>query len=296
MKISLTIILTFLGMLSLHAQNISDSALFSQLKEGKKGAVVAVHIGTDDASVSAHTIDVFNEQLQKEFPQQAFFSVVTSNASLSRQLTELAKDGFTHLLIQPSFIVDDVEMTVLRQEVIQIRSEFMDIRIGEPLLSSEEDCQTIIKAISQKYGGKNANLLLGEGSSYMTQAFNSPYTFIQYAISSPSMLKMLKGDWYVATLNGYPTLQNAIERMQANKEKKVNIITLHFSPSSTIQNEVAETMKSQILPAGFKATATHQSLGELPEVIDVFMEHARYAATHRSLSPIEEKFSHSYHY
>ena len=274
MKISLTIILSFLGMLSLHAQNISDAALFSQLKEGEKGAVVAVHIGTDDASVSAHTIDVFNEQLQKEFPQQAFFSVVTSNASLSRQLTELAKDGFTHLLIQPSFIVDDVEMTV----------------------SSEEDCQTIVKAISQKYGGKNANLLLGEGSSYMTQAFNSPYTFIQYAISSPSMLKTLKGDWYVATLNGYPTLQNAIERMQANKEKKVNIITLHFSPSSTIQNEVAETMKSQILPAGFKATATHQSLGELPEVIDVFMEHARYAATHRSLSPIEEKFSHSYHY
>ena len=55
MKISLTIILSFLGMLSLHAQNISDAALFSQLKEGEKGAVVAVHIGTDDASVSAHT-------------------------------------------------------------------------------------------------------------------------------------------------------------------------------------------------------------------------------------------------
>ena len=315
-KILNIILLSVLGMLTLHAQNISirpnaeadtgstsgtasiislsddtDTPLFSQLKEGEKGAVLAVHIGTDDSNVSARTIEPFNARLQNEFPEQAFFSVSTSTESLSRLLNELAKDGFTHLLIQASFIVDDVEMSALRQEVNQLRSEFMDIRIGEPLLSREDDCQTIVKAISHAYGTKNANLLLGEGTSLMTQAFNSPYTFIQYAISSPSMLKQLKGNWYVATLHGYPTLHNAIERMQADKQKRVNVITLLFADSSTIRNEVSETINQQLGAAGFKTSASLHSLGELPEVIDTFIQHARHSATHRSVSPVEEKFS-----
>ena len=314
-KILIIILLSVLGMLNLHAQNVSirpydeatssasgtaslssqsddtDIPLFSQLKEGEKGAVLAVHIGTDDSNVSAHTIDVLNEKLKNEFPEQAFFSVSTATESLSRLLNELAKDGFTHLLIQPSFIVDDVEMSALRQEVRQLYSEFMEIRIGEPLLSSEDDCQTIVKVISKAYGTKNANLLIGEGTSLMTQAFNSPYTFIQYAISSPSMLKQLKGNWYVATLYGYPTLHNAIERMQADKLKRVNIITLLFADSSTIRNEVSETINQQLAAAGFKTSTSLHSLGELPEVIDTFIEHARHAATHRSVSPVEEKYS-----
>ena len=314
-KILIIILLSVLGMLNLHAQNVSirpydeatssasgtaslssqsddtDIPLFSQLKEGEKGAVLAVHIGTDDSNVSARTIDVLNEKLKNEFPEQAFFSVSTATESLSRLLNELAKDDFTHLLIQPSFIVDDVEMSALRQEVRQLYSEFMEIRIGEPLLSSEDDCQTIVKVISKAYGAKNANLLIGEGTSLMTQAFNSPYTFIQYAISSPSMLKQLKGNWYVATLYGYPTIHNAIERMQADKLKRVNIITLLFADSSTIRNEVSETINQQLAAAGFKTSTSLHSLGELPEVIDTFIEHARHAATHRSVSPVEEKYS-----
>lgn len=292
-KILYIILFLLLGMHTLHAQNISDDAdrpLFSQLKEGEKGAVLAVHIGTDNDDVAARTIVPFNNRLQNEFPDQAFFTVNTSTQSLSRQLISLTKDGYTHLLIQPSYMVDDVEMSALRQEVNQIRSEFMDIRIGEPLLSSEDDCQRVIKAISQNYGSKNANLLIGEGTSRMTQAFNSPYTFIQYAISTPSMLKQLKGDWYVATLHGYPTLHNAIERMQADKQKRVNIITLIFAHTATIHNEVSEAINQQLSTAGFKTSPSLHSLGELPEVIDLFIQHALHAATHTSSLPIEEIF------
>ncbi len=59
-------------------------------------------------------------------------------------MDKLIADGYTHLIIQPTNIIEGIEMEALRKEVDLYRAKFKDIRLGNALLYTPDDYQSTV--------------------------------------------------------------------------------------------------------------------------------------------------------
>ena len=65
---------------------------------------------------------------------------------------ELRDQGFTHVIIQPTIIIEGVEMEAIRKEAEQRKGLFKDLRVGNPLLYDDTDYEAVMKAVSSPSG------------------------------------------------------------------------------------------------------------------------------------------------
>ncbi|MEG1182672.1 sirohydrochlorin cobaltochelatase, partial [Cetobacterium sp.] len=132
-------------------------------KNMKKGAIVVAHFGTTHQDTKEKTIDIINKKMSKEFEKLDFFQVYTSriinrilakrsveNLNTSQMLEALKNQGYKHVIIQPTYIINGTEMEALKREVEQYSDYFEDIRVGTPLLTSTEDYFEVIKVIFEE--------------------------------------------------------------------------------------------------------------------------------------------------
>ena len=129
-----------------------EQDLFETMREGDKAAIVAVHQGAEDAQ-SRLSIDRFNTRLRKAYPNYTFYEAWTSRRLIQKMsvngvsyvptpdelFNQLHKEGYTHVLIQSSNIVNGADMQFLRHTVEAIQPRFKHMRLGEPLLTDETD-------------------------------------------------------------------------------------------------------------------------------------------------------------
>ena len=143
-----------LGGLSLQAGNkiFETDSLFAAMAPGDKGAILVVHFGTTHDDTRRVTLDAINKRIASAYPnlevRQAYSSRIVRKRLAARgieiptpgeALKELAREGFTHLLVVSTTIVDGVEMESLSYEVAHQQSHFKKIRLVTPLLFYESD-------------------------------------------------------------------------------------------------------------------------------------------------------------
>ncbi|MBO5025083.1 MAG: sirohydrochlorin cobaltochelatase [Bacteroidaceae bacterium] len=298
-KILLSILLSILSLMlvcpiSAQTERIEQD-IFENLREGDKAVVVAIHFGTSHSDTRRNTIDKFNDRLRKEFPECDFREAWTSRIIVrkmaqqgeriyvpSELFTELQREGYTHVLIQSSNIIEGTEMENLRAEIETVKKDFKAIRMGEPLLSSSEDYEKAILAVAAFYGNeKTANVLVCHGTQGNR---NSSYTMLDYVLRDKEY-----DNWFVGTIEGYPSYDNLVKNMKRNKVKKVNLIPFMFVAGDHAKNDIALEWKENLHKTGFKVDVTLHSIGELDGILDIFMHHAREAQKYRTYSPRERK-------
>lgn len=274
---------------------VMQQDMFADMKEHDKAVVVAVHYGTTNVALRQSTIDKFNARLRSEFPDCDFRQAWTSRSVIRdldargevvytpvRLLRELRDLGYTHVLIQSSEVINGVEMQHLRTEFLNAKKWFKQIRLGEPLLTDLNDFEMAILATASAYGEeKKGNVLVCQGTK---GALNSCYTMIDYMLRDKGL-----DNWYVTTIDGYPNMESLKRELKARREKKINLIPFFFAADDRIVEDVAAKMKTDLQNAGHKVEVLHKSLGESDEILDRYMEHARFARQYRTLTPTEIK-------
>ena len=274
---------------------VMQQDMFADMGPDDKAVVVAVHCGSTDADVRKDAIEKFNARLRNEFPNCDFRQAWTSRQivrELGAQgevmftpvqlLNELSVLGYTHVLIQSSDMTDGVEMQHLRSEVQAATRKFKHIRVGEPLLHSVKDYEMMILATAAAYGKeKEANVLVCYASK---GALDTSYTMLDYMLRDRGM-----DNWYVTTIGGYPDLENLKNELKQRKDKKINLIPCVFLAGEHVRADVVEKMKDDLKDSKFKVSVTMHSLGESNEILDRYMEHARFARQYRTLTPTEIK-------
>lgn len=290
----LCMILVLTSPVSAQTERIEQD-MFENLREGDKAVVVAVHFGTTYDDTRKNTIDKFNFRLRKEFPYCDFREAWTSRIIVRKMaqrgeriavpaelFAELHREGYTHVLVQSSNIIEGTEMENLRAEIDAAGKYFKSIRVGEPLFSSPEDYEKVILAIAAFYGNeKTANVLVCHGSQ---GSRNSSYTMLDYMLRDKDY-----SNWFVGTIEGFPSYDNLVRNMKKSKVKKVNLIPCMFVAGDHAKNDIAVDWKENLHKAGFKVDVTLHSLGELDGILDIFMRHARDAKMYRTYSPKERK-------
>ena len=65
---------------------------------------------------------------------------------------DFAADGYTHIIVQGTNVIDGIEAEVLRNDAKLMTPFSKEIRVGRPLLYSVDDCQNVVGILINRYG------------------------------------------------------------------------------------------------------------------------------------------------
>lgn len=256
---------------------------FNQLA-GKKVAILMVHFGTTFDDTRALTIDAINEKARQSFPdakvEEAYTSRIIINRlkkrGISKQtpqeaLLRLAADGYTHIVVQGTNVIDGIEAEVLRNEAEKMAPFFEEIRVGRPLLYSVEDCEKVTAILSARYQNSTAKngavVLIGHGTSTPANAMYSQIDYMFTANGHPNI--------HVATVEGYPTCETVTARLKEARNKNVTLVPFMFVAGDHARNDIDGEWREQLSDAGFSVSTILEGLGQIPEIQDIYIEHVK---------------------
>ena len=250
-----------------------------------------VHFGTTYDDTRVLTIDAINTRMETAFPGVEFREAWTSRIILRKlksrgveklnpteALIRLHEDGYTHILIQSTNVIEGTEMKELRREVESLSLNFKDIRVGNPLLYAPEDYKIVVEAITGainqafKDGQK---VLVGHGTPDPATA---SYAMFDYMLKAEGHT-----DYHVGTVEGYPTYTDALHLLKARKSRTVTLAPLMFVAGDHVRNDIAGEWKEQLEKEGYRVNLYLKGLGENPTVQELFVRHARFAAGHKAV-------------
>lgn len=143
-------------------------------------------------------------------------------------MLKLRSEGYTHLIVQSTNIIDGVEMESLLRDVESALPFFKEIRVGTPLLYSIEDAEKVADILGNRYNvpaqGKKAAkenfVLVGHGTYTPATAI---YSQMDYMLKAGGLT-----NFHVGTIEGYPTFDTMLAQLKAGKAKRVTLIPFMF--------------------------------------------------------------------
>lgn len=292
----LTSMLTF-PCLASEEGNFVQSDLFGGMGPADKGAVLMVHFGTTYDDTRALTIDAINRKAGATFGPGIPVREAYTSRTIIRKLKErgtlklnplqalqaLKKEGYTHILVQSTNIIDGVEMESLRRDVESIAGEFKDIRVGAPLLYSVDDYEKVARILTsgEVAARPGAKILVGHGTYTPSTA---TYAMMDYLLKSKGHM-----EYMVGTIEGYPAFDDMLAQLQASGLKEATLIPFMFVAGDHANNDIAVDWKEQLEQLGFRVQVMMKGLGQYPEIQDLFISHARFIASHKMVNIMDKK-------
>lgn len=239
---------------------------------GDKAAILIVHFGTTYPDTEKKTIQRVNEAVKKRFSdfevREAYSSRIVAKILNSKgikkenptqALERLYKEGYTHVVVQSTFMIEGVETEALREECRRFESKFKDIRCSNPILYFPEDYYTLTNIISKSSPTKEYTLFIGHGSYDPATA--------QYSMLSSIFRDSDKPYWFVTTIEGYPNLDITLKEIaNSNFDKTKDSLTLQplmFVAGDHAQNDIGDEMRELLISKGYKIKTNIVGLGEL---------------------------------
>lgn len=304
MRKTFSIILMFLCV-SIHAQELSsfvESNLLTSLQKDDKAALLMVHFGTTYNDTRSKTIDAINKKAKAMFPQLEVRESYTSRIIMRRlkargiqkespleAMLRLRAEGYTHLIVQSTNIIDGVEMESLRKDVESVKPFFKEIRVGNPLMYSTDDALQVVDILTKRIpaNAKKREHVLFVGHGTVTPA-TAIYSEIDYMLKAEG-----HPNYHVGTIEGYPTFDNAVQMLKAAKAKSVTLAPLMFVAGDHAKNDISQEWKENLEKEGFQVELHIEGLGEIPEIQDIYLSHIQFLMQHRVRGIMEKKAAYS---
>lgn len=273
-----------------------DSDIFKTMGANDKIAILMVHFGTTHDDTRTLTIEAINKKVAKAFPGIEVREAYTSRMIMRRlkekgivklnpveAMNKLIADGYTHLIIQPTNIIEGIEMEALREEVALYQNKFKDIRLGNALLYTPDDYKATVKALAASLRGKaKGNCIFVCHGTY--HPANSSYGMLDYVMKAQG-----HKNYHVGTIEGYPTMDDVIRELEANKAKEVTLVPFMFVAGDHAKNDIAGDWKEALEKKGYKVNVILEGLGQNEAIQDLFIRHAKFASTHKREDIIVKK-------
>lgn len=266
----------------------------------EKTAILAVSFGTCHEETRKRTIEAIERDLALEFPQMPFYRAWTSPRiinklkkagypvpTLKEALNQMLADGVAKVLVQPTYVINGIESDYMKECVCSFRDKFADIAFGTPLLTSEEDCLAVARAMEEEFSRlpeHTALVLMGHGTEHQA---NHVYTHFQELCRS-----LGRQNFFIGTVEAAPTIEDITKTLMQTNYRNVVLAPFMIVAGDHAANDMAgedpDSWKSILLSQGFSVTPILKGLGEYPAVRSIFLRHAREA-----FSALNAKATHS---
>lgn len=253
----------------------------------KKKAILSVSFGTKDKDLEQKTIGTLEKEYQEVLPNQTVYRAITNEAlikimkhedgvepvyAVREVLARMVLDEVTKVYVQPAYLLHGTEYEELKEMVFSHKADFIEVKCGEPLLSSQEDLENVAKAIMSDYEGlgeDEAVCFVGHGSEHYTNAI---YCAIDYALKDQGYPNA-----HIATFNAYPKIDKVINHLKKTDTKKVHIAPFMFvageSAMEGVCGDAEDSMATKLRNAGFEVIPHRVCLGENPKIREIFKNH-----------------------
>lgn len=244
-------------------------------------SLLMVHFGTTYDDTRQKTINAINEKARKEFPDMIVREAYTSRIVMNRlakqgirkdtpteALLRLRSEGVRTVKVQPSYVIDGIEMDRLRKEIEQVRPFFDSIWVSTPLLYSVEDAETVCEILVNRHPADNKKrehvLFIGHGTEGPATAL---YSQLDYMLRANGHV-----NFHVATIEGYPTQATALNQIKSMKGRKVTLVPLLFVAGDHANNDISVEWKEALEKEGLSVDVKLEGLGEVPEIQDLYIK------------------------
>ena len=249
--------------------------------QAEKAAILMVHFGTTEPAGRALSLETVNKDVKAAFPdmevRQAYASAIIRNIwdkrgehfySPQEALMQLRADGYEHVYVQSTTLMEGYEMTYLREAIAALQPFFKILKAGNPLLYSVEDCQQVLDILTQDAAEKNqAVVLVGHGTTHPSTAV--------YAMLQTMLQEREQANWFVSTIEGYPTQEMTLKSIQQHKLKKVLLRPLLLTAGDHARNDISKEWKSFFEEQGYDVSVRLQGLGEIQAIRNIYIQHIK---------------------
>ena len=253
-----------------------------------KKAILAVSFGTSYPDTLQRTIAGTEEMLRKTFPDWEVRRAFTSGMiirklqkrdgleidTVTQAMERLEAEGYTHVAVQSTHVMhgEEYEKMLSQLEPFRLR---LRIAVGMPLLHAQEDYEKTASALLEWLPPVEENealVLMGHGTEHFA---NSAYAQMEQVLREHS------DRVYLATVEGYPTLENVIARLEKRPEiRKIRLAPFMLVAGDHARNDMAgaeDSWASRLEAVGYRVSCVLRGLGECPAIRELFAEHCRRA-------------------
>ena len=252
--------------------------------------LLSVSFGTSYAETRVKTIDAIDARLATAFPDRAFYSAWTSPRIMAKVLAErgeqhdsldeafgrMSADGVDDLVVATMCLMQGGEMRKVEKAAREwAASGDRRVCVARPLMSSHADYEAAARAVAEEFacvGVDEAVLLMGHGSPHGS---NDLYLDVQEALR-----ELGKSAFFVATVEGSPTFDDALPLIEASGAKRVHLAPFMIVAGDHARNDMAggdDSWAARLEARGFEPVVAMKGLGEYPIIQQLAVDHARAA-------------------
>lgn len=253
--------------------------------------LLVVSFGTSYNDSRHLTIGAIEDAMEKAFPDYSVRRGFTSQIiidhvkdrdgvtidNVGEALDRAVANGVKTLVIQPTHLMNGLEYTDLVDEVAQYADAFDQVAIGQPLLTSQEDFQAVMTAITEATkdydDGKTAICFMGHGTEADS---NAVYAQMQALLAESGY-----ANYYVGTVEAEPSLDDVLASVEAGDYEKVVLMPLMIVAGDHANNDMAGdeegSWKTTFEAEGYEVECLLQGLGQLEAIQQLFVAHAQAA-------------------
>lgn len=250
--------------------------------------LLVVSFGTSYNDNRAATIGAVESAMETAFPDYAVRRGFTSNIiiehiqrrdgvvidDVAEALARAKANGVKNLLVQPTHLMNGYEYGDLVKELEACAGDFETVKIGAPLLTTDEDfaavAQAMVDAAAGYDDGKTAVCYMGHGSE---AAANGIYARMQQHLTGSG-----HDNFFVGTVEAEPTAEDLVKLVKAAGYEKVVLRPMMIVAGDHANNDMAgdgeDSWKSVFTAAGFQVTCEINGLGELEAIQQLLAAHA----------------------
>lgn len=255
----------------------------------EKKALLVVSFGTSFNETREKTIDAIEEDIRNAFPERELYRAWTSKiitAKLKERdntvidmpeeaLESMKANGITDVLIQPTFIIPGLEYDYLKEKTTNFRKDFRSIKIGKPLLCSDEDVREAAEVIAEEFGDLDDEALVLMGHGVFNEK-NGIYLELEKAINDTGRVKA-----FVGTVEAEPGLESVLDKVKTSGVKKAVLVPLLIVSGDHAINDMAgdgdESWASAFKREGIDVRCVLKGMGEYKGIREMIVRHAEEA-------------------
>ena len=225
--------------------------------------------------------------IRRCFTSQTIINIIKKKENIqidniTEALERAVAEGVNDLVVQPTHLMKGLEYDKLCCKLSEYAGSFENIAVGDPLLSSEDDftgvADALIEASADFENGNTALVFMGHGTE---AAANGIYGRMQNVLNGKG-----KADYYIATVEAEPSLDDVITAVNAGSYKRVVLRPLMLVAGNHAINDMSaaddpDSWYSRFTAEGYETVCIIEGLGQLPAVRNIYADHA-----HRTIASL----------
>lgn len=256
-------------------------------EEIMKKAILVVSFGTSYLDALKNSIERIENKIRDEFKEYDVFRAFTAHMIIKKlkekegiyilnpeeALSKLKKEGYEEVIIQPLHIIPGEEFDYIKGIAARYEDDFKTIKVGRPIFFYQgiedvpKDYTAFIKSIKDIIENEESVVLFGHGTAH---ASNAVYGMLQTVLEDEGYENV-----FVATVEGYPTMETAIRRIKKKNIKKTKLVPLLLVAGDHAKNDMAsdddDSLKSRLLREGIEVSLHLHGLGEVDKFAHLYI-------------------------